>query len=103
LPGLIAVGVVLDKTRSRACQGYSGCHLAAHPVHATRQKSSLIAARLVLEGRRCFHVGLHSVRLYGTDGVLSGEYCSRRLGCIGSETRATATATATILEHRRFG
>lgn len=95
------MGVILDKTRGRARQGYSGSHLVAHPVHAARQKSSLVTARLVLEGRRRLHVGLHGVRLHGADGVLSGEHRPRRLGYTGSETRATATAA--ILEHRRFG
>ncbi|XP_072750766.1 glycine receptor ora transientless isoform X5 [Anoplolepis gracilipes] len=97
------VGVILDKTRGRASQSYPGSHLATHPVHATRQKSSLLTARLVFEGCRRLYVGLHGVRLYGTNGVLSGEHCPRRLGYTCSETCTTATATAAILEHRRFG
>lgn len=88
----IAVGIVLDQTRSSTGSCNIRRDLVTHTFDATCQIAGIAAARFISESRRCIHVGLYHFCVYGIDGILFGEYCFGGYGLTEASTTATATA-----------
>lgn len=72
-PLIWPVDIILDKTGSNTSSYITWCHITADAIYAARKVTSIVAASVLFENRRHFHVDEYNLRIHVAHGNLFGQ------------------------------